>query len=688
MRRRLPLVDERGVATVMVALSMPFIFLFCVIAVDVANWFVHKRHLQTQADAAALAGAGKFVYPSCDNTLITNTALQYSGKGDGISPTYNPPSNVSTPDLRLHAQINKKNFFGQTKPNEADLPETPCNAKFLDVKMTEDNVPWFWGTGLVPFINAEARVALLPATEFEGVLPIGVPEPAPKTVRAFVVDEATGAEIPGASVVLTEGGAVSGVQMFSNSTPLTFSLPPGTSSNLGVRIALSGSGSTQCETPPVPLVNCYDSVATTQGLSYIRTWEDPAPRTAGQPPAIGSVNVTPNTCDNASFTSSAAACTMDVVAKVKWNPDITATGIAAGDASLIARFNGADHTMTYDAALATWTAANITIPTGTIAPRSVTIDWKQFVGTVGTDTCKPGGGNKCDGSFGVVQRTFWNNPEDQGSRAGPIARLEVLDSSSTQLVSDLERCATCTASLLFDVGIKGSLKVAAPSDPPVSLRVSGNQTQSLQCDPDEGGSSGLITMLSEGCPFRYKVNAGETCGQKSALWATPEPWPCVAIRTGDPPNATPEGLNRRILCNPRVDGPTATANCTPSGGASVCTHPNKWPNYAPDDPRIVDVFLTPYGTFSGTGNNETVPVIGVASFYVTGYTGQGGISTPCAAVTGADADDYSINPPPAGNISGHFIVTVTPNPNGGSTGPGNTLCDVTEIGKCVAVLVK
>ena len=36
---------------------MPVLLSFGILAADVGNWYVHKRELQTQADAAALAGA-------------------------------------------------------------------------------------------------------------------------------------------------------------------------------------------------------------------------------------------------------------------------------------------------------------------------------------------------------------------------------------------------------------------------------------------------------------------------------------------------------------------------------------------------------------------------------------------------------------------------------------------------------
>ena len=50
---------------VLVALLLPVILAIGSIVVDVGNWYVLKRRLQTQVDAAALAAGG--VANGCDN---------------------------------------------------------------------------------------------------------------------------------------------------------------------------------------------------------------------------------------------------------------------------------------------------------------------------------------------------------------------------------------------------------------------------------------------------------------------------------------------------------------------------------------------------------------------------------------------------------------------------------------------
>ena len=123
------------------------------------------------------------------------------------------------------------------------------------------------------------------------------------------------------------------------------------------------------------------------------------------------------------------------------------------------------------------------------------------------------------------------------------------------------------------------------------------------------------------------------------LWGTPQPWPCVKVDTGAPPNKIAAGLNLRILGDEK---------------ANTCTSPNNWANYpniSPGDPRIVQVFLTRFGSFAGQGQG-TEPVTGFATFYVTGWQGSGGgFANPCVGL----GDDET---PGDGYIMGHFITYI------------------------------
>jgi hypothetical protein len=126
-------------------------------------------------------------------------------------------------------------------------------------------------------------------------------------------------------------------------------------------------------------------------------------------------------------------------------------------------------------------------------------------------------------------------------------------------------------------------------------------------------------------------------------------------------------MNKRVLGNEKP---------------STCTAPNHWssfPNLNQGDPRIIQVFLTPYGSFSGSGST-TVPVTDFATFYVTGWTGQGaGFNNPCQG----NGDDPVPNND-AGYIVGHFIKYIQTI----DTGSGSTPCDLNAFGSCIALMTR
>jgi hypothetical protein len=323
-------------------------------------------------------------------------------------------------------------------------------------------------------------------------------------------------------------------------------------------------------------------------------------------------------------------------------------------------------TLTYNAATGLWTSPTTISVSPAIGPLPVSLDWAETSGTLNGNACSTGGGNKCKGSFGVVQRAFAGGDV----RSGPIQVAQVWE-NGVQWANALERCSavqtSCTHPLVVRIGIKGSLQNASSvSDPIVALRVvGGSQNQSLDCDP---ALSKLKDELYSGCAPTYKRNTGSDCpASATTLWGTAQPWQCVALQTGSATNQVPAGMNHRVLGS---EQPTS------------CTAPNHWsdfPNLNPQDPRILQVLLTPFGSFSGNGST-TVPVTDFATFYVTGWTGQGqGFNNPCQG----NGDDPVPNND-AGYIVGHFIKYIqTLNPGGGTTP-----CDVNAFGACVAVMTR
>jgi hypothetical protein len=647
--------DERGGVLVMIALVLPVLILFVSFVVDVGNWFEHKRHLQIQADAAALAGGGSFYIPCADDPIETE-ARKYAG-----DPTqairYNrqvPP----TEDGNVHVLINSTDFWDKGGVDYSD-GGPPCAAKMVDVKITESNLPFFFGLGasFVPAINAHARVEIQALNTAAGALPVGVPDVNPTTARAWFINESTGAVL--ASTPLTNSAPAGGLSIWDNTaTPVSV---PITGANIGVRVAFSGGSSTTCGDI---LVECYD-LGSANGIVYARGWSSAGSGAQPNPPLARSVTLFPGTCTDPYFSAASSSCTIGVRAAVDFGGDPATVG-----ATVEATVNGGTSPLTYDSATGLWesTGANFFTINPGAGPASVTLKWEETLGTVNGETCKTGGGNKCTGSFGTVQRAFSGTE----ARSGPIKLAQIWESGSFW-ANSFEQGTT--HDLVVKVGIVGNLANAqSVSDPVVSLRViGGSQNQSLDCDPN---LSKLKDELAFGCAPQYTKNTGTMCpGGASSLWASPQPWACVALQTGSAVNQVPAGLNQRIL------GSEKPSVCPPLGEPGH----NNWsmfedPGLPTGDPRIVHVFLTPFGSFDGSGSG-TVPVTSFGAFYVTGWTAQGqGFGNPCEG----NGDD----PVPggdAGYIVGHFIKYIFALNQGGGSGES---CDFSSFGSCVSVLTQ
>ncbi len=117
---------------------MLFFVLLGAVAIDLGNWFVHKRHLQTQVDAAALAGGGLFgrcfVPGAPADTEILNEATKYSGASGSL---YNGQvGNANTGTITMLYQSKTYASGGPAADDTATTP--PCTSLMLDVKGTED----------------------------------------------------------------------------------------------------------------------------------------------------------------------------------------------------------------------------------------------------------------------------------------------------------------------------------------------------------------------------------------------------------------------------------------------------------------------------------------------------------------------------------------------------------------------
>jgi hypothetical protein len=687
IRSRLDILgDERGNVIIIVAVGMTaFIFLVAFV-VDVANWKVHSRHLQLQADSAALAAAHSLSAVGCSDSLVSADAHKYGGPdASGALALYNAQVG-GTPASNMHLLINSSGYYGDTGAGDNSDPNgSPCTAKYVDIKATETSLPWYFGGGLVPKINAHARVSLLQESSSGGTLPIAVPNPLPKSAVAIFINEGTGAIL--GTELLTDVGPSGPLELYGSGTS---SLPSvSVASRTGVVIALSGKASpslsgTLTAICQQNLTDCYDAASDppTQGISFIRGYSTSGSGTQPNQPILRSVELFPTgACVSPYFSD--GTCNYELVARID-------AGTALPKANQIYGANGVTLTSSADPNCALVSGSdqcwhgNLSLPAN-LGPQDIDITWEETTGQVQMgnklENCKTGGGNKCTGDFGNAQRAF----STKDTRSGPIKAMDVctfdLDPSCTQ-IHDQSYPTGSSHQFAVTIGIGGTLRNAtSTADPIVSLRIKSNTGQSLDCDP---GYTNLKTELALGCRPTYIPNTGSpNCSttNTNTLWAMPQPWSCVAVNTGRSPNDVPAGLNLRILLDDK-------ANVCPAAGFNG--H-NNWSMFNPNDPtgndgfpagdsRILNAYLTTYGAFSHVnGTSGSVPVTGFGHFYVTGWTGQGGgFNNPCQG----NGDDPVPNND-SGLIVGHFIRYVDR-----LGGDGTVTCDPNSINACVIVMTK
>jgi hypothetical protein len=632
-------VRQDGGIVVFAALLMPVALLFLSLTVDIGNWWVHKRHLQLQVDAAALAGGALlgqcFVDPTGANTAIQNEATRFGG---AAGSSYNGQVGGTNQGAITLLYQSKSYAAGSADPDDTD-EQAPCDTANLafDVKGTEAGLPLLFsipGLSEVAAINAHARVELKQVEVQDGMLPVAVPDLRFTYVFATFVNEATGAEL--GTVQLSKAGTSGADQLWNTTTPISVSIP---SAHVGVRMRLVG-GSDPAAPCGAIYTECYDTDSA-NGVVYIRGYG------TASAPAARNAWMLPGTCEPDAYFA-AAACSAGLQAEVDLGSLYPLTG-AGVTADVWATVDGAGHhslTAGGTSGLVTWTATS-GLPLATSGPHDVVLNWNwvQTSGSWNGETCSTGNGNKCkaSGTFGRVQRGFV-----AGGRSGPLRRVQVFESGVSTSGSNSFELGT-THTLGVSVAVTGGLKVQSlATDPVVELRVTGSQNQSIDCDP---AVPNLADEIEQGCAPSYKINRTLACPAYNVLWTLPEPWECVKTQTGGAVGQVEHGMKERIL-----------------GGANTCTAPIHWPSYDSDDPRIVPLIITPFGTFSGSGN-DIVPVIDFAAFYVVGWN-----SDPCPGA----------HPVPKGYIAGHFIKYAEPNPNGA----GKNVCDPDLISPCVPVMTR
>jgi Putative Flp pilus-assembly TadE/G-like len=693
---RPPLQDDRGAVLVMVAIFMSALVLFLSFVIDVGDFFTHKRHLQLQADAAAFAAEQNLptalTTGTCpDSTPVIDTAKQYGGiAATPGNQLFNRQIGTGGP---VEQAINSATYPGP-KPNPADSTVNVnglCASPFMiDVKMSDDAVPWFFRIANAAVIHAHARISLFRQDTFAHALPVAVQDPKAKAVRVTFIDEDSTAtpKTELGHLDLHAEPPVNGLSMWDNAgAPFDFTV---SKPNIGMRVAISGDASDV--TCGHNLVVCYDasnldaSGSPLNGLLFIRGWT--AAGTGAQldqpnPPLARDVTLLAGSCLNAYFTTT--ACAVGISAQIDWGNQVnTSHKLTAGsELKLTADMAGQTNVPLTFHSNGRWESSDtaFTIPANA-GPKPVTLHWEETVGKATANgalqTCKTGNGNKCTDTFpATVQRAY--SASDVGS--GPIKVADIATvgdrGTLTGFGNSVERCSavqtSCTSpKLQVTIGIQGSLDQAqSVDDPPRLLKVVGQNQAAIDCDPNKPN---LRDELATGCDPTYQLNTGQPC--PTNFQSSPQPWHCVLTQTGQQTGQVPQGLADRIL--------GSDTNCTDPA------HWNKWRTTFPhdvsqSDPRIVGVFVTPFGTFSGSGN-AAFPLVGFSYFYITGWSGSGNNGDPCAKNNSIPSDQKEEVPPDPGEITGHFFHRLTPDEElfGDATQP----CDLTSFGACVARLTE
>jgi Putative Flp pilus-assembly TadE/G-like len=643
--------DQRGAMAITVALLFPALLALGVFAVDVGNWYVHKRELQTQADAAALAGADNFRYP-CDDTSISAAAQSYAGKDHNVF------ANLSS--AGTHFVLNQPNFYGQSKPGDSGLSGSPCNDKAVDVKMTETNVPGIFTSLLVPFINAQARVSIFQQTTANSLEALAVADSAPVAATAYFVDEDSNDAIIASAPLKDLGPNAQGQEMWGNPSGLAVAV---NKPHIGVVIALSGNKSdTTCGDP---YVQCFDESSTTgPSLLHIQGWSAAGTPSLTGPLARSVVLSTPagSTCSDAYYSTTTTPCTETISAWVDYGSTntsgVTVKSVVAGSTE------GALTPGASSGSAVQWT--------GTISLKQAGANQINLV-----VSCTKGTGAAC-GKSTSTSATISNvqRPYAAGTASGPITGAWLSEvGGASQDANSFEVCesqnpAGCTHSLVVTIDVAASLQDSQHfADPNYPIRVGTSQGDVVGCGANASPSGSQYRQnLGQGCTGPFALNSSDpTCAA-----AGTSPYDCVLLVSGVKNGPFQQGLSDRIVNSP------------PAGDQYYCQ--NNWTNnnnggvpiIPANDSRLITVFVMPYGSTDASGNpllkSGYVPIKSFATFYVTGFAGD-----PCAS------DDPA--PPNAGNawLVGHFIKYINPNDNGGDNG---TVCDPSSLGPCVGVMTK
>ncbi len=679
-RQNRPL-SERGQAMVLFAIILPVILAFGSVVLTVGNWWVHKRHLQTQVDAAAFAGGTEFwgcsslFDPATANITIKARALEYAGDSlrppSSMDPTFTAPvrnPQVQTPD-DVRAVLNSTTWWAQGDPTDGTglddtidpdgdplTPGDPCSTRTLDVKATDDEAPTLWGW--LPFVaspKTKARVEIRQVVEMSGMLPFAVPEIDPAAVVALFVNEDNPDPDPAILGYLDLckpsdcPGLVPPDNNFSYWMTTSPSAPidiPSENTSVIILISknekppalnLSGTIGQICGQSP-GLVRCHAGSSKTSGVNFIHGWAD----NPGQPnnPRIRDVSVLNLSCSDPSapYFLNSADCEVGILANIDFgftgdpvpNRPIGIGAQAWLHASANCGGSGDPLTGSWTSGTeSTWTGGSKTINAAS-GRNPLSIEWQT----------RPNPGPGFSDCFNLVAA-----PYAADLASGPLEYVDISGTGPSPpyppvIDSNSRNSGGPGHNITVTVGLNKPLAIEPPTNPPLLLRFaskSGSLNQALDCD------AGIVFKdeIADGCQTRYRLNyfdwsvppdgTYEWDDILCAGYPLPSDLPpptflpppgtnapnCVAAKTGDVVSMR-QGLFERFQTNPNAPA-----------GANGCWR-NNWPAIAADipgwiksggpanDPRYITLIITDMTAFTGSGA-ENVPVKYFGGFYAQGW---------------------------------------------------------------------
>jgi hypothetical protein len=651
---------ERGQVLVLVALLIPLLMVIGSIVIDVGNWYVLNRHLQTQVDAAALAGGpaftGCFQDPTSATAAIEQKALEYAGDPTRNPSTHNPLME-DTPDV--HAVLNSTAYWADGDPVDGSTHDwtfgTPCTTKFLDVKATDDDAPLLWKwLPFFPDLKSRARVEVTQIQSTNGLKPLGVPEVDPEQVAVLIVDEngapGSSASIVGSALLDPQTTPPFGLEQMSvwskdNITPVNL----GGSTDYSVIVVSSRSATplnlnqpvNQICSPASGQVECYGGNSLDSGISFIHAYSTGGGGSAGSPIIRGVTLDGGCTADlSRPYFNFEGGCALTIFATIDFGTGTTNPSLPVAQGGACAEVSGPGGPLTW--VNGQWTDT-FTPATGSGA-NQVNLSWS-------TDTNGPcSGGNNGSGNFNEVAKPYVSDVA-----SGPVEYIKVETAGGTGQANSIAQSST--ASLKVTVGLTPPLREGLMTEPPIVLRgwVEPSQSQALDCGT---GSSGWGDAMENGCAGAFQVydDAKHTtkCGPPPNGVPAADPPDCIEAQNGNFQE------NRVInMLSPCVDNPNRWDGMT---------IPPSW------DKRWMPLFVLDQMAFDVSGK-RTYPVRRFGMFYVTAVSGLNCPGDIPATVSNGKREMW-----------GHFMSFITP--GFGETIPSDTPCSFGNGVLCVSNLVE